>query len=312
MKKRILVIDSAGIYHYYKYKFIKGEIDNLVESFLLEIQKLVYKLNPNIVVLLNDETKSRYRNELAKDYKSKRVERLKKLTNKELEAEKLVLDIKKNLKLFKGLFVYAGVRDCEADDIGCMLYLEDRLKEYEIIGVSSDKDWRTVFELDKLYQWTKERFTNNEDMLGFTREQFLMYQSICGDSVDGFNGLKGAGKGTAEKLVRRYKTINNLLQNAYEDSFDENDSYIRKALQRLCTVEGREEIKLGYHLAKIFRNSSNLNEAELKRYEEIVQDILNYKKPEQNNFISGALDEFFLESKSYDGERIMSEIGEFL
>ena len=312
MKKRILVIDSAGIYHFYKYKFIKGEIDNLVESFLLEIQKLVYKLNPNIVVLLNDETKSRYRNELAKDYKSKRVERLKKLTNKELEAEKLVLEIKKNLKLFKGLFVYAGNIGVEADDIGCMLYLEDRLKEYEIIGVSSDKDWRTVFEPDKLYQWTKERFTNNEDMLGFTREQFLMYQTICGDSVDGFNGLKGAGKGTAEKLVQKYKSINNLLKNCYEDSFEEKDRFVKKALERLCSIEGREELKLGYHLAKIFRNTSNLNETELKRYEEIVQDIINYKKPHSTNFVSKALDDFLLESKSYDGERIINEIGEFL
>ena len=150
MKKRILVIDSAGIYHYYKYKFIKGEIDNLVESFLLEIQKLVYKLNPNIVVLLNDETKSRYRNELAKDYKSKRVERLKKLTNKELEAESLVAELKKKLKLFNGLFIYAGVKDCEADDVGGMLYLDERLKGYDIIGVSSDKDWVTVFEPNKL------------------------------------------------------------------------------------------------------------------------------------------------------------------
>lgn len=312
MKKRILVIDSAGIYHYYKYKFIKGEIDNLVESFLLEIQKLVYKLNPNIVVLLNDETKSRYRNELAKDYKAKRVERLKKLTNKELEAENLVLEIKKNLKLFKGIFVYAGVKGCEADDIGCMLYLENRLKEYDIIGVSSDKDWRTVFEPNKLYQWTKGRFTNDEDMLGFTREQFLFYQSICGDSVDGFNGLKGAGKGTAEKLVRRYNTINNLLKNAYNDSFEEKDRFIKKALERLCSIKGKAELKLSYQLAKIFRDTSNLNETELKRYEEIVQDILNYKKPSSSEYVSEALDEFLFESRAYDAEKIISEIGEFL
>ena len=107
-------------------------------------------------------------------------------------------------------------------------------------------------------------------------------------------------------------TINNLLQNAYEDSFGENDRYVKKALQRLCTVEGREELKLGYNLAKIFRNTEYLNETELKRYEEIVQDILNYEKPEPNNFVSTALDEFFIESKAYDGERIINEIGEFL
>ena len=78
------------------------------------------------------------------------------------------------------------------------------------------------------------------------------------------------------------------------------------------TKEEKEELKLGYDLAKIFRDTTNLNTTELKRYEEIVQDILNYKKPQPNNFISEALDSYLLESKSYDAERVINEIGEFL
>jgi hypothetical protein len=76
--------------------------------------------------------------------------------------------------------------------------------------------------------------------------------------------------------------------------------------------EGKEELRLGYHLAKIFRDTSNLNDAELKRYEEIVQDILNFKKPVPSDYVSEALDEFFIESKAFDGEKIINEIGEFL
>ena len=139
-----------------------------------------------------------------------------------------------------------------------------------------------------------------------------MYQTICGDSVDGFNGLKGAGKGTAEKLVQKYKSINNLLKNCYEDSFEEKDRFVKKALERLCSIEGKEELRLGYHLAKIFRDTSRLNETELKRYEEIVQDIINYKKPYPNSYVSEDLDNYLLENKAFDGERIISEIREFL
>jgi 5'-3' exonuclease len=139
-----------------------------------------------------------------------------------------------------------------------------------------------------------------------------MFTALVGDSADNFKGLKNCGEKTALKLVQKYKSINNLLKSCYEDSFDEKDSYVKKALQRLCSVEGREELKLGYHLAKIFRDTSNLNNIELKRYEEIIQDILNYKKPVPNSFISEALDEFFIESRAFDGERIINEIGAFL
>ena len=310
--KKILIIDSANLIHNFKYSYINGSVDNLVEPFLIEIQKLVQRLNPDIIVLGNDETRSRYRSELTEGYKSGRLKQQKKFTNKQVEAENLVRSLKSNLKLFKGLFVYGGVLGVEYDDIASLLYQDIRLKDYSKVIVSQDKDLLTTIKFEDIYDWKQQRFKNQEDLLGFNRNEWLFFQSLTGDPTDSFGGVKGIGSVTAEKLVRKYRTINNLLQNAYEDSFDEKESYVRKALQRLCTKEGIAELKLGYNLAKIFRNTSNLNEAELKRYEEIVQDILSYKTPNPDSFVSEALDEFFIESRAYDGERIIKEIGAFL
>ena len=310
--KKILIIDSANLIHNFKYSYINGAVDNLVEPFLLEIQKLVHRLNPDIIVLGNDETRSRYRQELTEGYKSGRLKQQKKFTNKQIEAENLVRSLKSNLKLFKGLFIYGGLKDVEYDDLASLLYHDERLKEYSKIIVSQDKDLLTTIKFEDVYDWKQERFKNQEDIKGFTRDEWLFVMSLTGDSVDSFSGVKGCGIVTAEKLVRKYKSINNVLQNCYEDSFGENDSYVRKALQRLCSKEGIEELKLGYHLAKIFRNTEYLNETELKRYEEIVQDILNFKKPSPSDFVSTDLDNFFLESKAFDGERVINEIGEFL
>lgn len=310
--KKILIIDSANLIHNFKYSYINGAVDNLVEPFLLEIQKIVQRLNPDIIVLGNDETRSRYRQQLTEGYKSGRLKQQKKFTNKQIEAENLVRSLKSNLKLFKGLFVYGGLKDVEYDDIASILYHDERLKDYSKIIVSQDKDLLTTIKFKDTYDWKQERFKNQEDIKGFTRDEWLFVMSLTGDSVDSFSGVRGCGIITAEKLVRRYKNINNLLQNCYEDSFEEKDRFVKKALQRLCSKEGINELKLGYNLAKIFRDTSNLNETELKRYEEIVQDILNYKKPEQNTFVSEALDEFLIESKAYDAERIIKEIGEFI
>lgn len=310
--KKVLLIDSANIFHSKKYSFIQAVESNIIEPFLAEIQDIVFKLQPDIIVLGNDETKSRFRQELTKDYKAHRVERMKKYTNKQLEGEALVKSLKNNLHLFKGLFVYGGIQGIECDDLIGMLSLDNRLKGFDFIAVTTDKDISTVLPLDKIYDWKKQRFKLPEDVYGLNRNEWLFFQSIQGDAVDGFNGLKGAGEKTALKLVQKYKNINNLLRNAYNDSFDEKDSYVKKALQRLCTPEGREELKLGYTLAKIFRDTSNLNETELKRYEEIVQDILNFKKPNSDNFVSKELDEFLFESKAYEAENIIKEIGEYL
>ena len=310
--KKILIIDSANLIHNFKYSYINGSVDNLIEPFLLEIQKLVQRLNPDIIVLGNDETRSRYRQELTEGYKSGRIKQQKKFTNKQIEAENLVRSLKSNLKLFKGLFVYGGVLGVEYDDIASILYHDERLKDYSKIIVSQDKDLLTTIKFEDVYDWKQDRFKNQEDIKGFTRDEWLFVMSLTGDSVDSFSGVKGCGIVTAEKLVRKYKSINNVLKRAYDDSFEEQDSYVKKALQRLCTVEGREELKLGYNLAKIFRDTSKLNETELKRYEEIVQDILKYKKLDPNNFVSKALDEFFIESRAYDAERVINEIGEFL
>ena len=310
--KKILLIDSANIFHSKKYSYIQGAETNIIEPFLTEIRDIVFKLHPDMVVLLNDKYKSRYRAELTKEYKAHRVERMKKFTNKQLDGEALVKSLKNNLHLFKGVFVDGNIDNVEADDLIGMLSLDTRLKGFDFIAVTTDKDMSTVLPLNKIYDWKKQRFKISEDVFGLDRNEYLMFTALVGDSADNFKGLKNCGEKTALKLIQKYKTINILLQNCYEDSFEEKDSYVKKALQRLCGVEGRNELKLGYHLAKIFRDTTNLNDTELKRYEEIVQDILSYKKPEPNNYISEALDEFFIESRAFDAEKIINEIGEFL
>ena len=43
------------------------------------------------------------------------------------------------------------------------------------------------------------------DKYGITPEQFTDYQALCGDSVDGFRGVRGVGPKTAAGLLQLYK-----------------------------------------------------------------------------------------------------------
>ena len=313
--KRILIIDSANLYHSNKYDWIKGSVNNLVEPFLEQIDSLVKQFFPDVIVLCNDEYKSKYRMELTKNYKGQRLEQAKKYNKKEQQASDLVKELKKKLKLFKGVFVYGGVKDVEADDIMSILYHDKRLQNCDIKVISQDKDLLTTVDYNDLYDWKKERYKTLEDKLNFTKNEWVFFQSVQGDSSDSVDGVSGVGAKTAEKLVRKYKTISNLLQSAEKDLDSEDvkkDWRLRKALERILTKEGKEEFKLSYHLVKIMRDKTLLEDYQEKEYEQIIQDIVNFKKPSDKMCIPDELEDFLFEVQAFKASDIIKEINTYI
>lgn len=308
--KKILLIDSCAIFHKKKYNFVKGQIDNIIEDSFQEILKIVQQELPNIVVLCNDPTKSRYRTELLAGYKSGRVAQQKKHTEKEKQAEDLVRSLKTNLHLFEGLFVDGSNWGVEADDILGILFNDSRLSEYDIIVCSSDKDLMTVIPFHKIYDMNKGRYKTVEDCLGFNMSQWMSYQTVLGDSTDDIPKLKGVGKVTAFKLLDKYRSLKTLIESAPLDCKTEKDSLVRKALEQISTPEGKAQLKLTYSLVKIMKDVSLLNKTELNRYNDIVENILNFKLNE--DIISEELDNYLLESNAFQASQILNEIKEYL
>ena len=53
-----------------------------------------------------------------------------------------------------------------------------------------------------------------EEEYGFSPTRFIDYKALMGDASDNIPGLPGVGKKTAEKLIREYGSVENLLENA--------------------------------------------------------------------------------------------------
>ena len=222
----------------------------------------------------------------------------------------MVRSLKTNLHLFEGVFVDGSNWGVEADDMLGMLFNDSRLSEYDIIVSSSDKDLMTVIPFHKIYDMNKGRYKTIEDCLGFNMSQWLGFQSLAGDATDDIPKLKGVGKGTAFKLIDRYRSLTEVIKQAPNDYTNEKDRYIKKALEQIATSEGKEVLKLSFKLVKIMKDTSLLNQQELKRYNDIVQNILNFKL--QDNIISEELDSYLLESNSFQASQILHEIKEYL
>ena len=90
------------------------------------------------------------------------------------------------------------------------------------------------------YNWDKIY-----EKLGVYPDQVIDYKGLRGDTSDCIPGIKGIGEKTAQKLLAKYKTLDNVLaecENIPEKSVRE----------KICA--GREQAKMSQYLATIIRN----------------------------------------------------------
>ena len=108
------------------------------------------------------------------------------------------------------------------DRDGCVKVIipsKGELKEY---------DWQAVY-----------------DKLGVYPNQVIDYKGLQGDSSDNIPGIKGIGEKTAQKLLARYGTLDNVIA--------ERDNIPEKAVrEKICA--GVEQAKLSQFLATIIRD----------------------------------------------------------
>ncbi|MCC7293537.1 MAG: DNA polymerase I [Phycisphaerales bacterium] len=109
----------------------------------------------------------------------------------------------------------------EADDVAATIVEKMRSNaELNCYLVSRDKDLDqllgpNVFLLDP----TKDEVVGPErlkEVKGFTPEQAIEIQTLCGDTTDNVPGVKGIGPKTAVKLIEKYGTAEEVLRHAAE------------------------------------------------------------------------------------------------
>jgi len=95
------------------------------------------------------------------------------------------------------------VSDCEADDV--IGYLsKNKLKNENLIIVSSDKDYYQLLEKNRVKIWSpgQKKILTTESVrerFGIPAENFCVARCFCGDGSDGLPGIKGAGFRTLSK-----------------------------------------------------------------------------------------------------------------
>ena len=218
-------IPTNGIFQYMRYLF-----------------HAIDKFQPTHIVCCWDMGKETFRTELYDDYKANRQEPPKEL----IPQFDLVKDVMNAYNIPN-----VGMKNYEADD--CIGTLAETYKENHLVTIlSGDQDFRQL--VDKNVQlalmlrgqgnyrlYTNENFY---DRLEVTPNQIIDMKALMGDSADNYPGVKGIGEKTALKLIKKYGTIDRLLENL---------SDLTKTMQMRIT-NNLEMLHLSKQLATIKRN----------------------------------------------------------
>lgn len=143
----------------------------------------------NVIVCFSDPSRRYFRHDILPTYKQHRAG-----TRKPMAFPNVVDRINESYQVF----IRPGL---EGDDIMGVLATHRTLVRGEKIIVSGDKDMRSVPGL--LYR--------EGELLTITPQEAAyahMYQTLIGDSTDGYTGCPGIGPKGAEKLLDRDATIN--------------------------------------------------------------------------------------------------------
>ena len=232
---------------------------------------------PTHFAVIFDSARKTFRNEIYNDYKANRAEAPDDLAPQFEYIRKSVLAF--NLPSVELL-------NYEADDLIATYVNQILEKGARVTIVSSDKDLMQLYKKNvRIYDPMKNKFISEDDIIkkfGVSSNQVIDVQSLAGDSSDNVPGVPGIGVKTAAELIKKYGTLEKLL-----DSADE----IKQNKRRQTLIENKDKALVSKRLVTLKNDAPidrNLDEFKLK---EIDKDKLYtfLREMEFNRLLSSAI-----------------------
>lgn len=252
--KRFIVIDGNAIIHraYHAIPPLttkKGEMVNAVYGFVSMLLRVWRELKPDYVAVTFDVAGKTFRHEKFDGYKAKRV-----------KAEQALYDQIPLVHEVVGAFgipIYEK-SGYEADDVigtivNSIKNQVSGIKKVETYIVTGDMDTlQLVNEYTKVYTLRKgisdiiiydEKAV--QERFGFGPERLVEYKALRGDPSDNIPGVPGIGEKTAQELIQKFGTIEEVFKQIERGGVGVKPGVLKKL------EEGRESAKMSRCLATI-------------------------------------------------------------
>ena len=229
---------------------------NAVYGFADFVYQFLQQAKPEYVAFTFDESlKSSFRNEIYPEYKANR--------------DPAPIELKRQFNYCRDFIEALGICGIgsphfEADDLIGTLAKRMRNKGHPITILSADKDLAQLITEDDIF-WNFAKGERNsipqiKKQFGVYPNQIADQLAIAGDTVDNIPGVPGIGMATAAKLLNKFTTLDELLDNIPKisemkirgakriqgliDNHQEELHLYKKLTQIHCEVEINESMKI--------------------------------------------------------------------
>ncbi len=218
-EKKMFLVDGHAIAYRAYYAFIKNPLTNAagqptgaVYGFANYLLRLVAEYKCPYIAVVFDSEAPTFRHEMYKDYKANR--------------EEMPDDLKGQMPLIRkmvGLFnmTLLSQPGLEADDIIAHMTRRAVQDGFEVFLVTRDKDLMQLIDDEKVRMLSFESSGGIEvigprqvrEKMGVPPGQIRDLLALMGDASDNIPGVPGVGPKTAQKILEKAGTIDNLLAN---------------------------------------------------------------------------------------------------
>lgn len=219
--KKLFLLDAYALIFRAYYAFIKnpritseGINTSAVLGFVNTLHEILQKEKPDYIGVVFDPPGPNFRDEIYPEYKANRD-----ATPEEIKRS--VPYIKEILEAFK--IPVVEIPGYEADDtIGTLAKMAEE-EGFTVFMVTPDKDYGQLVS-DHIFMYKPKRGNKETEILGKKEicelytierpEQVIDILAIWGDTADNIPGIPGVGEKTSKKLIAKFGSAENLLQNA--------------------------------------------------------------------------------------------------
>ncbi|MEZ0329033.1 MAG: DNA polymerase I [Dissulfuribacterales bacterium] len=213
----LLLIVDASPYPYRAFYAIKANLttrDGLPTRVIYGVTNMLLRVlrekKPAYIAAVWDVKGRNFRHELYPDYKA----------NRPPIPEEIGLQLPHVKEIMSAMGISQLELDgYEADDVIASI-VNDMQGQADILIISGDKDFTQLLSPHvAIWDPMKDEYLTSASVtedLGIEPEIFVDVLALAGDSADNIPGVPGIGRKTALDLMRRYKSIDNLLQNTNE------------------------------------------------------------------------------------------------
>ena len=263
---KIILLDGNSLsyrafYAMPPFKNKNGLYTNSVYGFVLMLDKILREVNPDYALVAFDKGKKTFRHKEYSEYKGTR--------------EKTPLELIEQFGYIRQLLDSYGIKyeendEYEADDIlGSYAKKASKLGN-EVIIVTGDRDLTQLADEKITIYFTKKGVTEIEkytpefikEKYNLNPKQIVDMKGLMGDKSDNIPGIAGVGEKTAIKLLEKFETVENVLENI--------DKVSGKKLKEKL-INGREDAILSKNLATIYTDVKLENEIEDLTFNENIE-----------------------------------------